>query len=153
AAALSSRGVKVRVFEASKGTDPRFRGELIHPRGVRGLDALGLKAPLFENGGVAVNGFAVSPGAHEPVTILPYATGQGPGLGIARPAMVLTMREQVARRANVRITTGARITGVVRSGDRIAGVKDAEGVEHRADLVVVADGRQSKLRPLLGLEP
>lgn len=153
AAALSQRGAKVRVFESSKSTDPRFRGELIHPRGVRGLEQLGLKAPLFASGGVAVTGFAVSPGANQKVTILPYAKGQGPGLGIDHPAMVLTLREQVASRRNVHVTTGERITDFVRTGDRIAGVKSADGTEHRADLVVVADGRHSKLRPLLGLEP
>lgn len=152
AAALSARGAKVRVFEASKGTDPRFRGELIHPRGVRGLEQLGLKAPLFAAGGVAVTGFAVSPGARQPVTILPYASGQGPGLGIDHPVMVLSLREQVAQRRNVQITTGERVVDLVRAGNRIAGVKSADGAEHRADLVVVADGRQSKLRPLLGLE-
>ena len=36
---------------------------------------------------------------------------------------------------------------------RVTGVKTADGAEHRADLVVVADGRQSKLRAALGLEP
>ncbi|PZR07737.1 MAG: hypothetical protein DI536_26900 [Archangium gephyra] len=153
AAALAARGAKVRVFESSKSTDPRFRGELIHPRGVRGLEELGLKAPLFASGGVAVNGFAVSPAAHEKVTLLPYAQGQGPGLGIDHPAMVLTMRAEVARRRNVTVTTGERITDVVRARGRVLGVKSADGTEHRADLVVVADGRQSKLRPLLGLEP
>ncbi len=153
AAALSARGAKVRVFEAAQTTDPRFRGELIHPRGVRGLEQLGLKAPLFASGGVAVTGFAVSPGAHQPVSILPYREDQGPGLGIDHPAMVLTMRAQVAARRNVHVTTGERITDLVRVGGRIAGVKSVDGTEHRADLVVVADGRQSKLRPLLGLEP
>lgn len=153
AAALSARGAKVRVFEASKRTDPRFRGELIHPRGVRGLEQLGLKAPLFAAGGVAVNGFAVSPGPSQPVTVLPYASGQGPGLGIDHPAMVLTMREQVAQRRNVTIRTGDRIDSLLFTSGRVTGVKTADGAEHRGDLVVVADGRQSKLRAALGLEP
>jgi len=153
AAALAQRGVKVRVFEAAQTTDPRFRGELIHPRGVRALAQLGLKAPLFARGGVAVSGFAVTPHAGGQVALLPYGEEQGPGLGIDHPAMVLTLREQVAARRNVRITTGERITDFVRIGGRVAGVRSVDGTEHRADLVVVADGRQSKLRPLLGLEP
>ena len=33
AAALSARGATVTVLESHLGHDPRFRGELIHPRG------------------------------------------------------------------------------------------------------------------------
>jgi 2-polyprenyl-6-methoxyphenol hydroxylase-like FAD-dependent oxidoreductase len=153
AAALAQQGAKVRVFEAAHTTDPRFRGELIHPRGVRALAELGLKAPLFSRGGVEVKGFAVTPRAGSEVALLPYGDEQGPGLGIDHPAMVMTLREQVAARRNVSITTGERITDFVRVGERVAGVRAVDGTEHRADLVVVADGRQSKLRPLLGLEP
>lgn len=153
AAALSARGARVQVFEAAPQYDARFRGELIHPRGVRALDALGLKVPLFDTGGVAVRGFAVSPGAGADALVLPYADENGPGLGIDHPKMVLTMRREVAARPNVSITTGQRVVDFVREGERVAGVKRADGVTHRADLVVVADGRQSKLRPLLGLEP
>lgn len=153
AAALSKTGARVKVFEAAQTTDPRFRGELIHPRGVRALDALGLKAPLLARGGVAVSGFAVTPGPGLEAAVLPYADEQGPGLGIDHPHMVLSLREQVAARRNVTITTGLRITDLVRGGSRIAGVRDASGQVHRADLVVAADGRASKLRALLGLEP
>jgi len=153
AAALSQRGAHVTVLEASQSTDPRFRGELIHPRGVRALEQLGLKDALFAAGGVAVKGFAVTPDANAEAIVLPYSDGSGPGLGIDHPLMVLTMRREVAKRANVSITTGVRVVDFVREGERIVGVKRADGTVHRADLVVVADGRQSKLRPLLGLQP
>ena len=153
AAALSRAGAQVKVFEAAQGTDPRFRGELSHPRGVRGLEQLGLKAPLFEQGGVAVSGFAVTAGPGVPASILPYGAEQGPGLGIDHHLMVRTLRDQVGARRNVSITTGQRITDFVRDGSRIAGVRAETGETYRADLVVVADGRQSKLRGVLGLEP
>lgn len=153
AAALSQKGAKVTVLEASTSTAPQFRGELIHPKGVRALDALGLKQPLFDAGGVAVHGFAVTPDANAEAIVLPYTRESGPGLGIDHPVMVLTMRREVARRPNVSVSTGARVVDFVRDGERIVGVKRADGTVHRADLVVVADGRQSKLRPLLGLQP
>jgi 2-polyprenyl-6-methoxyphenol hydroxylase-like FAD-dependent oxidoreductase len=153
AAALSKAGAKVKVFEAAVKTDPRFRGELIHPRGVRGLDQLGLKSTLFERGGVPVLGFAVTPQANVMAAVLPYGPEQGPGLGIDHHQMVLLMREEISHRRNVSITTGARITDFLREGGRIVGVKTEQGETHRAELVVVADGRQSKLRALLGMEP
>ncbi len=153
AAALSRAGAQVKVFEAALGTDPRFRGELIHPRGVRGLEQLGLKAPLFKQGGVAVSGFAVTPGPGAEASILPYGEEQGPGLGIDHHLMVRTLRTQVAARRNVTIATGQRITDFVRDGSRVAGVRAETGETWRADLVVVADGKQSRLRSVLGLEP
>ena len=100
-----------------------------------------------------MTGFAVTPGPGQRAAVLPYAQEQGWGLGVDHHQMVLTMREQVAARRNVTISTGHRIADFTRSGTRITGVRDADGQTHRADLVVVADGRQSKLRPLLGLEP
>jgi 2-polyprenyl-6-methoxyphenol hydroxylase-like FAD-dependent oxidoreductase len=153
AAAMAARGAKVRVFEASPTTISAFRGELIHPRGVRALDSLGLKEPLFEAGGVAVPGFAVTSAGDRPAALLPYGDDRGPGLGIEHSTMVVTMRREVARRSNVTITQGVRIVDFVHEGARVVGVKQEDGTELRADLVVVADGRASKLRPLLGLEP
>lgn len=153
AAALSRTGARVQVFEAAQTTDPRFKGELIHPRGVRGLEELGLKASLFEKGGVKVFGFAVTPGPRQRAAVLPYGEEQGPGLGIDHHQMVLSMRSLVASRRNVTVATGQRITDLVRDGARITGVKGPQGETHRADLVVIADGRHSKLRSLLGLDP
>lgn len=153
AAALSSRGARVTVFEAAQSTDPRFRGELIHPRGVRGLDELGLKVPLLARGGVSVSGFAVTPSGGEDPQILHYAKEAGPGLGIDHQAMVLAMRDTVSSHRKVTVRTGERITGLVRREARVVGVQDSQGTDHRADVVVVADGRTSKLRALLGGEP
>jgi 2-polyprenyl-6-methoxyphenol hydroxylase-like FAD-dependent oxidoreductase len=152
AAALQRVGARVRVFEAAQKTAPQFRGELIHPRGVRDLDTLGLKQPLLEAGGVEVYGFAVTPGAHDAATLLPYADEQGPGLGIDHPEMVLALREAVKARG-VTVTTGHRIDALVKEDGRVIGVRDDQGEVMRADLVVVADGRQSRLRKQLGLDP
>jgi squalene monooxygenase len=153
AAALAQQGAEVRVLEASPSGHPQFRGELIHPRGVRGLERLGLKAPLLARGGVAVTGFAVTPGAGASAVVLPYDERQGPGLGIDHHSLLDCLREQVGARQNVHFTAGVRVVDLVRDGARVVGVRTAEGVEHRGDLVVVADGRQSKLRLLLGMEP
>ncbi|MDP1914926.1 MAG: NAD(P)/FAD-dependent oxidoreductase [Myxococcales bacterium] len=150
AAALAQRGAQVRVLEAAVGPAGAFRGELIHPSGVRGLLALGLKAPLLACGGVEVDGFAVSPGSgHQPI-VLPYAHRQGLGLGIDHKRMVKALRTEVGQHPEIELVEGVRVENVLRAGRRVVGVTTADGVEHRADLVVVADGRQSKLRGLLG---
>ena len=153
AAALSAEGARVLVLERAQTWDPHFRGELIHPRGVRALGRLGLSDALFDAGGVAVEGFAASPGSDGAPMILPYRERSGPGLGIDHPLMVMTMRREVASRPRVTILTGHPVLDFTRAGERITGVVGADGATHRADLVVLADGRQSRLRAKLGLEP
>jgi squalene monooxygenase len=153
AAAMAARGATVTVLESHRGFDPRFRGELIHPRGVRGLETLGLKAPLFEAGGVAVTGFSVTPGADVPPMLLPYGVAFGTGLGIDHHAMVGKLREVVGARRGVKLITGQRVDALLHEGGKVAGVRTADGKEYRAQLTLGADGRQSKVRALMGLDP
>ncbi len=153
AAALSGQGARVLVLERAQTFDPIFRGELIHPKGVRALGQLGLSDALFEAGGVEVHGFAASPSNVGAPVLLPYRAESGPGLGIDHPVMVMTMRREVAARPGVKILTGQPAVELLREGERITGVVTADGTQHRGDLVVLADGRQSRLRTKLGLEP
>src|SRR5438067_1708541 len=101
ASALAELGSEVTVLEAHPSFDPRFRGELIHPRGVRALDILGFKRALLDAGAVEVDGFAVTPGEGGKLIQLPYPTAGGLGLGIEHHAMVGAMRREVAKRPNV----------------------------------------------------
>ncbi len=153
AAALAGQGARVVVLERAQTWDPIFRGELIHPKGVRALGQLGLADALFDAGGVEVEGFAASASDLSAPMVLPYRDGAGPGLGIDHPVMVMTMRREVGARAGVKIITGQPVTDLTRAGERITGVVSADGTAYRADLVVLADGRQSRLRAKLGLEP
>src|SRR3954471_20820077 len=145
AAALSAKGYSVTVLESHHGHDPRFRGELIHPRGVRALDTLGLKRPLLEAGGVPVKGFAVSPAAGADALLLPYVQSWGDGLGIDHHAMVRALRDAVGKRRNVTLRQGQPVTEVLEEDGRVTGVKLRSGEEVRAKLTVAADGRQSRV--------
>lgn len=154
AAALADGRRRIVVLEARAGVDPRFRGELIHPHGVAVLEGLGLRAPLSRAGGFDVRGFAVVPGADVPAVLLPYDDVDGRparGLSMDHHAMVASLRAEVAARPGVEIRTGARVTGVVREGERVVGVETANGERVLADLTLVAEGRHSKLRGLLGI--
>ena len=153
AAALSSRGAKVTVLETLQGPVSQFRGELIHPRGVRALNSLGLLDPLLREGAVGVEGFAAKPAESTQAVLLPYPNHGGHGLGVDHGKMVMTLRREVARRPNVTFRSQARVEDVVRAGNRVSGVRLADGTVLEADLVVAADGRYSKLRRAIGLEP
>jgi squalene monooxygenase len=153
AAALADGRRRIVVLEARTGADPRFRGELIHPPGVRILGELGLLAPLQAAGAAPVEGFATMIDRDRPAVLLRYAevAGGGPsGLAISHQDMVARLRREVIARPGVDFRTGQRVTDVVREGSRVAGVRTAAGLEVRADLTVVAEGRHSKLRGQLG---
>jgi 2-polyprenyl-6-methoxyphenol hydroxylase-like FAD-dependent oxidoreductase len=149
---------RVVILEARTGQDPRFRGELIHPPGVRILEELGLHASLRDAGGADVDGFAVVLENAVPPIVLPYAEVRGGhlyGLAISHPDMVARLRREVVTmgedpRATVELRTGVRVAELLKEGDRVVGVRTADGGEIRAPLTIVAEGRHSKLRRALG---
>jgi 2-polyprenyl-6-methoxyphenol hydroxylase-like FAD-dependent oxidoreductase len=157
ARALSKHASRVVVLEARTGADPRFRGELIHPPGVRILDELGLHDALLDAGGTDVDGFAVMLDSSVPPIVLPYVEVRGGaphGLAISHPDMVARLRREVVGirpgAGVVELRTGVRVADLVRDGERVVGVRTDLGVEIHAPLVVVAEGRHSKLRRALG---
>jgi 2-polyprenyl-6-methoxyphenol hydroxylase-like FAD-dependent oxidoreductase len=144
---------RVTVLEARTGADPRFRGELIHPHGVRILSDLGLHAPLLDAGGADIEGFSVLLESAARPIVLPYAEVRGGaprGLAISHPDMVARLRREVGATPGIEIRTGVRVTELVYEGDRVVGVRTEDGGEIRAPLTVVAEGRHSKLRNALG---
>jgi 2-polyprenyl-6-methoxyphenol hydroxylase-like FAD-dependent oxidoreductase len=154
AAAFANGRRNVLVLEARNGPDPRFRGELIHPPGVRELETLGFLSAMRAAGGEEVRGFAVVPSPDHGAVELPYEPApHGPGNGYAmdHQHMVDVMRSVVSKLPRVEIRTGERAIDVLREHGRIVGVKTANG-EFRANLTLIAEGRLSKLRGVLGLD-
>lgn len=157
AAALADGRREVLVLEARSSTDPRFRGELLHPRGASVLADLGLLAPLLAQGGVSVQGFAVVPGPGRPAVLLPYEredarAASTAGLSMDHHPMVATLRAEVCARPGVTLRSGAKVAGLRRAGERVVGVETAGGERISAELVLVAEGRHSRLRSQLGIE-
>ncbi|MCL2013115.1 MAG: FAD-dependent monooxygenase [Cystobacterineae bacterium] len=151
AAALAAQGLKVAVFDSLIGPNPQYRGELIHPRGVRGLSKWGFLEPLRKAGGIDVSGFAVAPEDESEAVLLDYPTWGGPGLGVEQHAIVSTMRAEVSSRPNIQLHLGKRVEGVLRENGRIVGIYLEGGEEIRASLTIGADGRQSHMRQWLGV--
>lgn len=150
AAALSRVGMRVCIVEPHATAPDVLRGELLHARGVRALEQLGLADAMRNAGSVEVCGFAAyAPGSGTPV-VLPYSNGRG--MGLEHRAMVDALRGEVERRAKVTLVTGPRAMDVIRHNDgRVIGLRCAGGEEFYAPLVVAADGRLSKIRKVLGM--
>ncbi|HUB08821.1 MAG TPA: NAD(P)/FAD-dependent oxidoreductase, partial [Myxococcales bacterium] len=150
AAGLSSAGLRVTVLEPREGPPRGFRGELIHPPGARLTGTFGLEEGLLRGGAEPVRGFAAFASPDQPPVLLPYSGASGFGLGLEHGEMLAAFRSAVQGRRGVDVVA-ARAEDVVRGGDRVRGVRTDRGEEIRADLVVGADGRHSRLRGLLGL--
>lgn len=149
AAALARRGFSICVVEPHALQPDILRGELLHARGVRSLEALGLLAEVRRAGSVDVDGFAAyAPGSGTPV-LLPY--GKGRGLGIEHRVLVNALRSALLAYPNVELVMGPRATDVIRQDGRVVGLRCAGGEELRGKLVIAADGRLSKVRKALGI--
>jgi squalene monooxygenase len=149
AASLTESGFSVLVLEALEEPLDSLRGELIHPRGVRALEALGLSGALREHGAVDVLGFAAYAKPDTPPVMLDY--GGGSGLGLEHRTILTALRAKLQGDARVRFETGARVQSLLYSAGRVAGVRCADGRSFAAKLVVAADGRHSKIRKLFAI--
>jgi squalene monooxygenase len=149
AAACAARGMEVEVLEARLDALPAFRGELLHPPAVRVLDELDLSNALFAAGATRIAGFAAFAATRNDSIVLPYPSGQG--LVIGHEALLTALREKLGSMPNVSLVRGAKVVDVLRERRRVVGLRSHGGELHRAEVVVVADGRHSAIRKLLGI--
>jgi 2-polyprenyl-6-methoxyphenol hydroxylase-like FAD-dependent oxidoreductase len=155
ALALGGGGRNVVVLESRTGVDRRFRGELIHPGGVRALAELGILPAIDSGLARRCRGFAVSStGSGDPLLLdYPAAAGGSGGLTVNHVDLREVMLDAVAKRSGISLITGASVVGVVRENGVVAGVLTQQNAVVRAGLTAVCDGRFSRLRTELGFTP
>jgi 2-polyprenyl-6-methoxyphenol hydroxylase-like FAD-dependent oxidoreductase len=156
---LARAGVAVTLLESRPDFDRRFRGDALAPPVLELLDALGLAQPLLAEipHGTAdafvwrtpTRAYRLADYRRTSATYPYYAlVPQGRFL----PFMV----ERAARFPGFRVEMGARVSALLRDpsaagAGRVTGVEYTRAGERhrlRADLVVGADGRNSKVRTL-----
>jgi 2-polyprenyl-6-methoxyphenol hydroxylase-like FAD-dependent oxidoreductase len=152
---LARGGVRVTLLESRPDFDRRFRGDALAPPVLELLDRLGLARPLLAEipHGTAdafvwrtpTRAYRLADYRRSSATFPYYAlVPQGRFL----PFMV----EAAARFPGFRVELGARVSALLRDDTgRVTGVEYVrDGARHRlgADLVVGADGRNSKVRTL-----
>jgi len=143
-------GVRVALIEQRPDPDAYkvVCTHAIQPSATPTIERLGL-APLLEaRGAVRAGARAWTPhgGWIDFPDDLPRAWG------VTRRTLDPILRRLAAETPGVELMLGRTVTGVIRDGDRVAGVRmtDADGNEHqlRAKLVVGADGRGSNVARL-----
>jgi 2-polyprenyl-6-methoxyphenol hydroxylase-like FAD-dependent oxidoreductase len=154
---LARAGIDVLVLEKHADFLRDFRGDTIHPSTAQLLDELGLgeqfaALPLrysttislvTDDGQYEIADFRRVPG-HRALGFLPQWD------------FLNFITEQARGYAGFHLRMQAEVTGLIRSGDTVTGVRvrDHDGAvsEVRADLVVAADGRDSAVRSASGLD-
>jgi len=155
---LARAGIKVTVMEKHADFLRDFRGDTVHASTLRLLDELGLgprfaQLPhrLVDSIRMEIQNTPVSldltrlPGAHQHIALVPQ----------------WDFLEMVAAAAEdeptFRLLRSTEVTGVIRDGNRVAGVtyrdRTGETKQMRAVLTVACDGRSSTVRTAVGMTP
>lgn len=152
---LARAGVEVTVLEKHSDFLRDFRGDTVHPTTLRLIDELGLwpKFSALPHSRLVQGTFDVSPGRN--VTMVDFGRLRQPHPYIAMVPqwdLLNLLAEAGEAEPTFTLKMDTEVTGLVRDGGRIAGVRYADGDgELRADLTIGCDGRTSLVRRDAGL--
>ncbi|MBV8446334.1 MAG: FAD-dependent monooxygenase [Candidatus Dormibacteraeota bacterium] len=152
---LARAGLRVSVFDRAVFPRDKACGEGLMPPGVDVLRRLGLLDRVLATGACRIDGvryFDSDPrrnaGAAFPA---PPSGGEPWGLGVRRSTFDDAIVDALRAEKTVDLHEGTPVIGIVRAGnDIISGVRTAHD-EHRARVVVAADGLHSRIRSWAGL--
>ncbi|MGH9746581.1 MAG: FAD-dependent oxidoreductase [Candidatus Acidiferrales bacterium] len=155
---LARRGVRVTLLEMHKDFDREFRGDTVHPSTLEVLDQLGLADRLHQLRHATVTGPTIqtADGPFSPLDFhrlkskFPYI------LMLPQKDLLELLTAEAGKFPNFRLEMGANVTGLITENGVVRGVhyeQDGNPHELRALLTVGADGRFSRVRRLLGIEP
>jgi 2-polyprenyl-6-methoxyphenol hydroxylase-like FAD-dependent oxidoreductase len=157
---LARSGARVALLEshADPGAYKRVCTHYIQPSSGPTIERLGLTDAIRAAGGRATDGnlwtrYGWVSFARENA---PSPARDWPGLNIRREKLDPMLRELAGSTDRVELMLGHTVTALVHDGERVAGVrvreKSGEERELRAKLVVAADGRDSQVAGMAGIE-
>lgn len=150
---LARRGLPVVLVEASSSPERQFRGEALMPHGLAVLEAMGLLPLPASIPQRPLAGWRFLLNGRELFRLdEPLEAAPGPPCTlISQPALLQHLLTQLRRHPQVQLREGERVQGLLWQGERVTGVRLADGQPLAAALVVAADGRGSLLRQQAGL--
>lgn len=155
---LARRGVPVTLLEQHKDFDREFRGDTIHPSIMEILDQIGLAEPLHELRHAKIYGptLQIANTTFKPVDFRRLKT-RFPYIFLVPQARFLEfLAAEASKYSDFRLVMGANMEHLIEEDGQVRGVRYQahDGMhEVRAQLVVGADGRFSRVRHLAGFEP
>ncbi|HKQ52846.1 MAG TPA: FAD-dependent oxidoreductase [Pyrinomonadaceae bacterium] len=155
---LARRGVPVVLLEAHDDFDRDFRGDTVHPSVLEIMDDLGLAERLLELRHSKIRTFSFTT-PDGPVTLADLGRLQTkfPFIAMIPQSKFLEfITEEAKKYPHFQLTMGARVEELIVEDKVVRGVRYREDDgwhEVRAQLTVGADGRGSRVRHLMGMEP
>jgi 2-polyprenyl-6-methoxyphenol hydroxylase-like FAD-dependent oxidoreductase len=155
---LARRGIPVTLLEAHDDFDREFRGDTLHPSVLEIMDQLGLAERLHQLPHTKLHRLALQSAAG-PFQIADFTrlnTRFPYIMMVAQPTFLEFITTEAQRYPGFRLLMRARVEALVEQNGVVRGVRFRGGDgwhEVRALLTVAADGRFSRIRHLLGLEP
>src|SRR6478736_5710928 len=152
---LAKAGVHVELFEAKPELGALGSGISLQGNALRAFDALGAWDEI-RAAGYAFEGLNLrAPGPGAPIVAeLPDVKTGGPdypaAMGMPRPALARILLEH-AQKAGANVRFGARLTGLEQSEDGVEVFIDGASAG-TYDLVIGADGLNSTVRELIGIQ-
>ncbi|MGU3644281.1 FAD-dependent oxidoreductase [Microbacterium sp. C23T] len=152
---LAKAGVEVDVFEAKPELSALGSGISLQGNALRVFDALGawddIRAAGYPFEGLNLR----APGPGAPIVAeLPDVKTGGPdypaAMGMPRPALARILLDH-AQKAGANVRFGAKVTGLEQSGDGVEVFVDGASAG-TYDLLIGADGLNSAVRGLIGIE-
>ncbi|MDR7187739.1 2-polyprenyl-6-methoxyphenol hydroxylase-like FAD-dependent oxidoreductase [Microbacterium sp. BE35] len=152
---LAKAGVEIDVFEAKPELSALGSGISLQGNALRVFDALGawddIRAAGYPFEGLNLR----APGPDAPIVAeLPDVKTGGPdypaAMGMPRPALARILLDH-ARKAGANVHFGTKVTGLEQSGDGVEVFVDGASVG-TYDLLIGADGLNSAVRGLIGIE-
>ena len=152
---LAKAGVEVDVFEAKPELSALGSGISLQGNALRVFDALGawddIRAAGYPFEGLNLR----APGPGAPIVAeLPDVKTGGPdypaAMGMPRPALARILLDH-AQKAGANVRFGTKVTGLEQSGDGVEVFVDGASVG-TYDLLIGADGLNSAVRGLIGIE-
>ncbi len=148
---LARAGVPVTLVEARTGFARQFRGDALMPSGLEALARLGLWDLLERLPRRALDGWSIWVEGRELFRVAEPLGSLQPCTLVRQQDLLEAVLAEAQRLPGLQWRSGVAVTGLLREGERVVGVRLADGEELPAALVVAADGRDSQLRQQAGL--
>jgi 2-polyprenyl-6-methoxyphenol hydroxylase-like FAD-dependent oxidoreductase len=151
---LVKQGITVTVVEAAGDFKRTFRGEGLMPSGLDALQQMGLSDLIRKIPHTALDGWEFVVNKRSLFRINePLETGGKPCTLVSQPHFLAEVVKEAGKYANFSFIQGQAVKELLKdTQERFCGVRLVGGQEIMADLVVAADGRNSVIRKLAGLE-
>ena len=145
---LARRGVGVTLLERHPDFARTFRGDGLQPSGIDAFDQMGLGKRLRQLPRAVIDTIDLYQAGRRRARLSTESLGFIPCF-IPQPAVLAMLTDESRKHPSFQLHMGTAVRDLIRTGDRVAGVR-ADGPdgprEFLADLIIGTDGRYSTIR-------